>query len=168
MTPNQDEDETIFLVDGPDPMGMGYKQFGITKSKLEEMRVRGNNIKLAQLLMIVDSGLVMAKPIFGGAKRPLNYEGNQDGSKNKLFFIFKPKYDYDWKVLEDGSTDIAEMPTPANCVFVVIATPNKCGRFAAADFWLEYWAWVDEDRQKPDYPIDWDSRYEREITRPQN
>ena len=76
-----ENNQSIFIIDGPDPDSTFAKSYGIPKRRLNELKQRGNNVKIAQLIGIVDPGLITATAIFKGAKRPLHYNGDQNGIK---------------------------------------------------------------------------------------
>lgn len=162
---NQQSNEGVVTFVGPDPDGMGECTYAIHHEQLRALDDRGKQVKLSQLFGIVEPGLRMAQPIFQGARRPLNYDGNQEGDRAKLFLTLRPRHDFDWSPTSSSLPEIVRKDAPQGCVYVVLATPNVDESYPEVDFWIENWCWVDESTGRPGYPIDSDNRFDQEKTR---
>lgn|GEM_PF-3587899 len=153
--------ESIYLIDGINPDDTAAK-FGVLKRHLALTLERGQTVRFAQLVRIVEPGLVLAHAIFKGVKRPCKSGSDMDAGENKHFFILKPKTDWDWpsgQKFEDESGPV-EKDIPQNRVFYVIATPNdNRDQFPSVDYWLDHWAWVEADSENPNFPINFSLRF---------
>lgn len=156
--------EEILLVDGVRHHDESTGHFGITKAQIARIAERGQNVKLAQFVHLVDPGLVLANPVFQGANRPLCYGENLEGDKDKLFYCWSPMFDYKWERKDRfDESKIISVGAPEKKIFVVIATPNQLKeKFPSVDYWIERWCWVEESID-PGHPIDWRSRYTTKV-----
>jgi hypothetical protein len=156
----------IYLIDGNDQSGK-TKVFGIAKDELERHHQRGSNVKLAQFLLLVAPGLILAEHIFRGLKRPLCDGEDMNADKAKLAFSWRPDFDYWWNERDKFDSRRLEFrEAPDGKVFVVIASPNsKKNSYPSVDYWIERWFWVRRSQTGPKAPVDWETRYE-EMLRP--
>jgi hypothetical protein len=154
----------IYLVDGKDSTGE-VVQFGITKNQLATRVQRRQTVRLVQFLNIVEPGLILAKHLFQGLKRPLCYGDDLNGDTEKLVYSWKPAFDYDWKEIRRfDSSEIERRIPPLNTVFFVIVTPNKSPQtYPSVKYWLEHWSWVGEAPDLASAPIDWNERYNSKL-----
>lgn len=129
------------------------------------MRKRNLTIRLIHLFHIVDPGLILAKHIFQGLKRPLLYGDDENGDKAKLIFTWPAKYDWDYDQGKRFESDgLTRRDAPPNTVFGVIATPNASPEFPNVDYWLDSWCWIDASPTLPGAPIDWETRYDSKLS----
>lgn len=154
------------MIDGLSPE-KELAKFGITKPQISKLVDRGNTVRLTHLLKIIDPGLILAKHVFRGLRRPLWYGDDSDGERSKLVYSWKPTKDYDWQHARrfDGAAGVIERPAPADQVFVVITTPNQLrAEFPDVDYWIENtWTWAEEDKELAFAPTGWSNRYDEKV-----
>jgi hypothetical protein len=164
LKPIHENGEIIYTIEGQSPPGELWI-FGIRKIYTEQMRAQGTLVRLVQLIKIVSPGLILAKNIFRGLKRPLCDGDDMHGDRNKLIYTWKPIYDYDWEERHRFHSDqIKQRAAPAGKVFVVTATPNPDKTlYPTVDCWLNRWNWVDESLTLSEAPIDYTTRYAEQL-----
>lgn len=152
--------EILYAIDGLSPEGKEWR-FAIRKVDIAQIRMRGTWVRLVQLLNIVSPGLIMAKHIFRGLKRPLCEGENMHADETKLTYTWKPIYDYDWEERHRfDAEEIRQRPAPPGKVFVVTASPNiDTVRYRSVDCWLNRWNWVQESLTLSQAPVNHESRY---------
>jgi hypothetical protein len=160
----EEDGEKLYLIAGVDHTGK-EKRFGIAKSNLAKIYQRGSNVRLAQFFKIVVPGLVLAEHIFEGLKRPLCDGTDMNADRRKLAFSWKPAWDYWWNDafrFDDRQLEFRE--APAGRVFVVNVSPNgDRARYPSVDYWIERWYWVRQSTTLLKAPVDWESRYEKQL-----
>jgi len=136
--------------------------FGIFQDDLRKRYDRGQNSALAQLDGIVVPGLILARHIFRGLKRPLYDDGSMEADTQKLVHSWRPNYDFDWL---DPFGRPRKLAPVKNCVFVVLITKNErhLDKYPEVFGWIDRWNWVYEDLNLPEAPLNWSSRYEEKI-----
>jgi len=157
--------ESIYIIDGPDPFQLGEAApFAVTKMQIAAYQQRESCVAIAQLANIVRTGLITAKHIFRGLKRPLLYEDDKDGDIQKLVFTWAPPWDYDWELDKRFDPNgMTKRKPPAGLVYAVSTTPNNKPAFPSVKFWIDRWYWIDEDPTDAGHPIDWKNRYEAKL-----
>jgi hypothetical protein len=155
-----ENDETVYIIDGLSPTGEEWT-FGIRQADTMQMRDRGTWVRLVHLLMIVSPGLITARCIFRGLKRPLCEGDDMAADKKKLTYTWKPICDYDWEERHRFSPEeIKQRAAPPGKVFVVTVTPNPDKhRYPSIDCWLNRWNWVEESLTLSGAPVDHENRY---------
>lgn len=163
----EQNNETVFIIDGICPFSKEVAAFGITQTHIIKLSNRGATVRLTHLLKIVDPGLIIAQHVFRGLKRPLQYGEDLNGDASKLIYSWKPDYDYDWPhaIRFEGGHGITERSAPPGQIFVVIATPNEMKpTYPAVDYWIESnWTWVEESKDLAFAPIECKERYDERL-----
>lgn len=158
----------IYQVKAPWPVPGGAKPktgtLAITQEQLGRYAIRGMGTSVAQFYSIVAPGIILARYIFRGLRRPLSDNGDPHADRQKLVYSWKPARDYEWH--GNGFTGgPVEMGPPDGRVFVVLVSPNSCADFPEVDGWLERWNWVRADHLRADAPTDAENRYEDQLWR---
>lgn len=136
---------------------------GVAKKTIEDRLSFGLSVSLGQLYGVVIPGLIFAKHVFQGLKRPMYVGNNPEADGEKLAFA--------WSATEDarlvGSAQqfgIEFWPAPEGRVFTVYISPNRMlGEFPEIAGWVEHWTWLPSSPTLADAPIDWETRYERKL-----
>lgn len=137
----------------------------ITQEQLGRYAQRGMATSLAQFRNLVAPGIILARSIFRGLKRPLSANGDLNADRHKLVYSWKPLFDYEWHGDRFRGHPVKRTPPPDR-VFVVLVSPNSMGdQFPGVDGWIEHWNWVPEDRALPAAPHDHVNRYEEQLWR---
>lgn len=113
--------------------------------------------------MLVGGLIHSVEHIFTGLNRPLFCDDSMDGDKDKLIYVSKPSYDYEWVGGPQGGP--GDLEAPDNSVFVVVISLNLNHQDKYPDIfgWVDSWTWVHEDPGLPSAPIDWVERYDKKI-----
>jgi hypothetical protein len=155
--------EEIFLIEGIDHTGK-IKQFGIPKRQILDHYERGSNIKLAQLIALVDPGLIEVEHIFEGLKRPLCVGDDMNADKFKLAFCWKPIHDCWWTQGNRFDGIIEIRAAPEHKVFVVNVSPNRVKvNYPTPDYWIDRWYWVKESDTLSGAPVNCNERYVKQL-----
>lgn len=136
-------------------------KFGVVIGQLGKYPSRGKATAIAQFYSIVGPGLILAKHVFRGLKRPLLAHDNMEADAEKLVYSWKPRWDYEWKGGPTGGS-VKKTP-PDDRVFVTIVSPNNDQNFPTVAGWIEHWNWVHEAGDLKDAPIDWGTRYTEKL-----
>ena len=140
-------------------------KIGILKPDLAKHAHRGLFSSLGQFLGIVEPGLIIAKHLFVGLKRFLYCDGRMDGDHEKMLYCWKPAHDYQW-VGDPYSGRLKQFKPPDKAVFVVIVSKNEGKHktdYPSIYGWINRWNWVDVDLSENDMPINYKTRYEKQI-----
>lgn len=151
-----------FVFDGTTPRD---GQLALLCKDLQAYGARGEATSIAQFYGLVLPGLILARHVFVGLRRPLLTDGDKDADKAMLVYTRKPAYDYVW-VGGPHDGHIEQMAVPAGKVFVVIARPNHTKHtetYPDIDGWINAWCWVDEDAMLGEAPTDWVDRYDDKL-----
>lgn len=141
---------------------------GLNKKRVEELNELGLAAKFGQLHSLVSPGLITATALFQGLQRRLMHRDNTEADTEKLVYVWKPSFDFEWRHSDRFDADkIKRLPVPNNgkAVFFVIATPNTVQkyreRYPEIFAWIERWGWIKEDASKPGMPENYDRRYKK-------
>jgi hypothetical protein len=159
---------TLYCVEAPWVEAIGSKpairKLAVTQKQLGRYATMGTTTGLAQFREIVAPGLILAKHVFRGLKRPMAVGGNMYADRDKLVYSWKPVYDYEWPGNQFREPPCRLTP-PAGRVFVVVVTPNSSNQFPEVAGWIERWNWVRESTDLPCAPIEHADRYEEQLWR---
>jgi hypothetical protein len=160
----EENSEKIYLFEGIDHTG-DTKLFGIPKQQIAKIFERGSNISMAQFQMIVVPGIVLVEKIFQGLKRPLCDGNDMNADRLKMAFCWRPAFDYWWNEADRfESSRIEFREAPDGKVFVVNVTPNQDKvHYPSPDYWVERWYWVRRSPNDLKCPVDFESRYEKQL-----
>jgi hypothetical protein len=159
--------KTVYLIDGwsvDDLYNPKVAKFGILQSDTKKLGDRGQLSSLAQLAGIVLPGLIMARHIFEGLKRPLYADDNMKADTKKLVHSWRPQNDFHWDWSKRFGRPQRLDPEPGS-VFVVIVSKNEkhLEEWPEVYAWIDRWNWVYEDPLLPEAPLGWEFRYERKL-----
>jgi hypothetical protein len=138
-------------------------QVGVTYRRFQSFAQSGLRTSIAQYYGIVQDGLENARHLFQGLRRPLrDANGNMDADRNVLIYAWRPDQDWVWMGGNDNGRPQPKIPV-AKRVFVVLVTmlqnPDEHGVSGV----IEYWNWVEEDRETNLAPIAWADRYQDKL-----
>lgn len=138
---------------------------GILKPDLAKYAERGLFSQLGQFFGIVAPGLIIAKHLFIGLKRDLYCDERMDGDHGKMIYCWKPKYDCEWEG-DPFRGGLKLFNAPDKSVFVVVMSKNDGQHktnYPSIYGWINRWNWVDIDPSVDNMPINYDTRYEKQI-----
>ncbi len=156
-------DAPIWEPDSPTLQGRDHLLIGVMKKTLTAHAARGLSVYIGQLFGIVGPGLIFARHLFRGVKRPLMVGDDKKADGDKLIATWEQTRDV---VLEGGpqSARLVYHAAPKSRVFVVLISRNKMlEEFPQIYGWAEHWTWVAADPDEPGAPIDWQTRYEERL-----
>jgi hypothetical protein len=135
-------------------------QFGLLAADLKRFGKSGLGTEIVQFYDLVTPGLVLARHIFQGLKRPLYCDENKHGDEDKRVYTWRSSFD-----VECVNKQPVRRPAPNGKVFVVIVSPNIRHRGAYPDIagWIEHWNWLGEDTGLEGAPEDWVDRYSTRV-----
>jgi len=146
------------VVDAPCPTDPNSTiRIGIRQERFQYFKDFGLRTAVAQYYGIVRPGLILARHVFRGLKRPLMLGGNMSADKNVLIYSWRPLWDYEWMGTPDQGYPTTKNP-PLYRVFVTLVRekePNSDGISGS----IERWNWVIEDPEQPHAPIESAERY---------
>ena len=159
ISPQEHQVDTFDAIDptaSDDQITVG--KVGIDINALKQMANRGQATQVAQYFTLVREGLILAKHIFEGIKRPLY--SNSENERDEGFYIYtwKPSKDAIWN---SETNTVEHVPAPRKTVFTVIvkaddAHPDLIGM-------LQHWSWVLEDESLSEAPAEWNNRYNSKV-----
>ena len=157
--------QIIYTIDALADKEKKEVKMGILKTELAKYADRGLLSGLGQFFGIVAPGLIMAKHLFVGLKRPLCCDDTMNGDSEKIVYSWIPTYDYEWHE-KTSRSQLKQLDAPAKSVFVVIISKNERQHkihFPDIYGWIERWNWVDSDSYLNAAPINSESRYDKRI-----
>jgi hypothetical protein len=161
----KENNQIVYAISGLADNDKQVVQMGILKPDLAKYAHRGLFSSLGQFIGIVAPGLIIAKHLFVGLKRCLYDDGRMDGDHGKRIYCWKPAHDYEWR--GDGFYGgIEQLKPPNKAVFVVIISKNEGQHkinYPSIYGWIDRWNWVDSDSMKDDVPINYKTRYGKQI-----
>ena len=140
-------------------------KIGILKPDLAKYAHRGLYSSLGQFFGIVAPGLIIAKHLFVGLKRALYCDGSMNGDYDKMVYCWNPAYDYEWEG-DPFDGGLKKLKPPNESIFVVIVSKNEGQHkidYPSIYGWINRWNWVDADLSENDLPINYKTRYEKQI-----
>jgi hypothetical protein len=149
----------------PTPGNPSQPRLGILALRLgslDEMKARGDNVRIVQLQLVILPGMGLTRHVFQGLQRPLLCEGDINGSEKKLVYCRKPSFDGTAFVGADGF-EAKRIPPPDAQTLCTIVTPNGDGSYPEIFGWIDRWNWVQEDRGAPEAPDNWIDRYNTKL-----
>lgn len=157
----------IYPADGFDGERV-QRVLGVNQRRVRNLTERGHSVRFGQLRHLVMPGLIVASALFQGLQRPLMQRDNKEADADKLVYVRKPSYDFEWDYADSFRPDrVRRLPAPEKAVFFVIATPNTVPkyreRYPEIFAWIERWGWTNEDPGEPGLPKDHDARYKTRL-----
>ncbi len=149
--------DVAYLIDGwavDDPHTPRVVKFGILQFDMMRLANRAQNSAMAQFDGIVAPGLIVARHIFRGLKRPLYADGSMEADSWKLVHTWRPAHDFDWP---NPEVKPRRLDPVKGCVFVVLISKNELHleKWPEVYGWIDRWNWVYEDAYLSEAPLNW-------------
>lgn len=156
------EKGAFYKIPAPDfraPAG-GTITIGVTVKDLAAGAARGLRTHIGQFYATVAPGLIRAKHVYEGFRRPMLVNGDADADGNKLAFTWAAKFD--GRMTGEHGHDLERIQAPANRVFAVYISINQMQvEFPDVFGWAEHWTWIHRDPIDKHAPDGHADRYER-------
>jgi len=138
-------------------------KIGIAQDAIRGLADRGFRTKVGQLYGVVGPGLIFAEHVYQGLKRDMYVRGDSRADVKKLAITWRYQRDATW-VGDAFTGGIEYHAVPNNRVFAVYASPNEMlENFPSICGWAEHWTWLPADQTIKGAPIDWNTRFEKEL-----
>jgi hypothetical protein len=133
-------------------------KLGVRLDTFQRYLKRGQRSAIAQYYGIVQEGLMLARHLFRGLKRPLMHNGDMRADQRVLLYTWRSPIDYEWAGTPNYGRPQPISPPPPNRVFVVLVREEVPDENEVVGS-IEHWNWVREDPGLPHAPINWEDRY---------
>lgn len=131
--------------------------YGFGLDTFNEMKKRGEGVRLLQFKEIVVPLLIEVLHIFQGLRRPLLLHTDMNGDKEKFVHTFVPIVDFE-RDIRNGVT-VKRFPQKGR-VFAVIIGKSSDSMVSGT---IEHWGWVEEANDLRGAPVNWDNRFDRKV-----
>jgi hypothetical protein len=151
------------VVEAPSPQDPAtIVRLGVRKATFGSYAERSLASAIGQYFGVVQEGMVMARHVFRGLKRPLLLGENMNADENVLVYSWRSEIDAEWAGSRGEGHPELISPPPVGRVFVVLVReeqPNEHGIIGS----IERWNWIREDPALPHAPVDWEQRYGQKL-----
>lgn len=146
-------------LDGRDHLLLGRMPKDISRSSEQ-----GLSWYLGQLYGVVCPGLIFAQHLFEGLRRDMRVDVDGNAAKLKLAATWVQPRDARLIGNDQFNMDLEFFPAEPDRVFCVYISRNRMLKeFPHIYGWLEHWTWISADPARPGAPIEWETRYDKEI-----
>ncbi|PPC87148.1 MAG: hypothetical protein CTY31_05055 [Hyphomicrobium sp.] len=127
----------------------------------------GLTFYLGQLYGIVGPGLIFTQHLFEGLRRDMMVGDDGKAASRKLAATWTQARDAKLAGNDPHNLHLEHFPAEPNRVFCVYISRNEMlESFPEIYGWLEHWTWIAADPNVPGAPIDFESRYDRQLWGP--
>ena len=122
---------------------------------------------LGQLYGVVCPGLIFAQHLFEGLKRDMMVEDDENAAAKKLAATWSQPRDARLIGSDPFNMKLEYYPAEQNRIFCVYISRNEMlEEFPHIFGWREHWTWIAADPTVPGAPIDYGTRYDRQLWGP--